>query len=114
MRVAVVGSRTFNDYLLLLNTLDSIPIDSIVSGGARGADSLAKKYAEASGLLIVEYLPEWDKYGRRAGFIRNVQIVDNSDLVIAFWDGISKGTGHSIDYARKIGKPLKVILYDCT
>lgn len=112
MRVSVIGSRTFNNFNILLNILDSVPIDSIVSGGAKGADSLAKRYADMSGLPITEYLPNWSKYGRRAGFVRNIDIVNDCDLVIAFWDGVSKGTGHSIDYARKIGKPLKIIIYD--
>lgn len=110
MRVAVVGSRTFTNFNILMNVLDDMPIDSIVSGGARGADSVARQYADRSLIPITEYLPEWERFGKAAGFIRNTTIVDDCDLVVAFWDGTSKGTGHSIDYARKIGKPLKIIL----
>jgi hypothetical protein len=101
MNVGVVGSRSFNDYPLLEKTLNNIIENkedvTIVSGGARGADTLAERYANENQLELVVFKAEWDKYGKGAGFIRNKVIWDNMDICIAFWDGKSKGTKHSID-----------------
>ena len=110
MNVAVIGSRTFEDYTYLSKVLDVIKhkIDHIVSGGARGADSLAYLYAENNGIKTIIYKAQWDKYGKGAGYIRNKLIIDDCDVVIAFWDGKSKGTKHSIDLATKQKK--KVII----
>lgn len=108
MKLAVVGSRGFNDYDLLAKEIDAIRKDknitTIVSGGADGADALAEKYAIENGLGIIVITPEWNKYGRRAGYIRNVKIWDSSNLGIAFWDGESKGTQHSFKISREQNK----------
>ena len=98
-KVAVVGSRTFSDYELLKKTLDGMEIDILVSGGAEGADKLAEIYSEEKDIPIVVIKPEWKKYGRGAGIIRNTLIIKNSDHVVAFWDFESKGTRDS-----KIGR----------
>lgn len=127
MKIAVIGSRTFLDKDLLFKTLDMIKGKTvIVSGGAPGADRLAEHYAETVGLAKEIYKAEWNnllhpeavvrfKYGREydanAGFRRNKTIVDNADLVVAFWDGKSKGTKNSLEYAKKMGKNVKVILF---
>lgn len=110
IRLAVVGSRTFNNYALLSQVLGSVhsTITEIVSGGAKGADTLAKKYALEHGITIQEYLPDWFQLGRRAGYVRNTKIVANSDALIAFWDGRSKGTRHSIRLAMASGLPLYI------
>lgn len=110
--VAVVGSRTFNDYILLCKTLDQYTIKKIVSGGAKGADSLAELYAKKKNIETIIFYPDWNKYGRAAGPIRNKLIVSASDIVIAFWDGKSKGTASSIGLAKKIKKKLIVVRYD--
>lgn len=116
MKVAVVGSRSFNDYELLKSKLDTFhnkcQIDVIVSGGANGADSLGERWARENRIELLIFLPEWNKYGKSAGFKRNVEIVKNSDVIIAFWDGQSKGTKHTIDLASEHKKPLKIIRYD--
>ena len=105
IRLAVVGSRTFTDYELLKNTLDDFVeshiITEIISGGAKGADTLAKKYAKENGFPTNIILPNWEKFGKSAGFIRNEQIVQECTYLMAFWDGKSKGTKHSIDLAKK-------------
>lgn len=115
MKLAVVGSRTFNNYELLKTKLDSIhmnnKIDMIISGGAKGADSMAEKWSKENNIPTNIFIPEWNKYGRRAGYIRNVDIVRNADEVIAFWDGLSKGTKHSINLATDNGKTLHVVKY---
>lgn len=110
-RVAVVGSRGFDDYKIMVEALDDLKIDLIVSGGARGADRLAERYAEEMGINTLIFPANWIKYGMSAGFIRNDDIVKNCDLLIAFWDGNSKGTMSSIRMARKQGKEVIIIHY---
>ncbi len=107
MIVAVVGSRG----LFAENLGEYLPDDvtEIVSGGARGIDACAAKYAKENGIKLTEFLPDYKKYGRSAPIKRNNLIVDRADLVLAFWDGKSKGTGYVIDYCKKVGKALKVI-----
>lgn len=108
MRLAVVGSREFNDYEFMKKILEHYPCTQIISGGAKGADSLAKQYSAEKGILLKEFLPNWDVYGKSAGFIRNKRIVAASDEVVAFWDGESKGTKHTIDIAEESGKPVHI------
>lgn len=115
MKLAVVGSRNFNDYELLKSKLDSIhkrkPITCIVSGGAKGADSLSERWAKENGIETLIFIPDWNKHGKRAGFLRNDDIIQNSDNVVACWDGISKGTKHSISLAEKYKKPLLIVKF---
>lgn len=109
MKVAIIGSRTFDNYQYLSFFLDvfrnQYPIDLIISGGAKGADSLAEKYAKEHNIKTLIFPADWDKYGKRAGYIRNEDIIKNCDLVIAFWDMTSIGTKHSLDLAKKYNKP---------
>ncbi len=111
MRIAIVGGRDFQDYDLLKTSIDWVPGDVIVSGGAKGADSLGARFAKENGLELVEYLPDWTKFGKRAGFLRNELIIKDSDVVYAFWDGKSKGTESSINLAKKYKKILNIITY---
>jgi hypothetical protein len=71
-----------------------------LNGGAKGADSYGEYYAKERGIPVTIFLPDWNTYGKKAGYIRNKLIVESSDLVIAFWDRVSKGTKHSIDIAK--------------
>ena len=103
MIAAIIGSRSFTDYALLERTLDQYQIDSIVSGGAVGADSLAERYASERNITIRVIKPDWS-IGRHAGMLRNTEIVESSDIVFAFWDGQSKGTLDSIKKAGKMNK----------
>lgn len=111
MKYAIVGSRSFTDYEFLCEKLKTHNphISMIVSGGAKGADSLASRYAYEHDIPLKEHIPEWDKYGRAAGMIRNKKIVEGSDVVIAFWDGESRGTKNSIDIAKKLNKKFVII-----
>lgn len=113
MKLAIVGSRTFNDYALLKETIKSnnLNITEIVSGGARGADSLAEKFAIDNDIQTTIYKADWKTHGKAAGFIRNHDIIKNSDIVLAFWDGISNGTRHSISLAEKHNKRLIVVKF---
>ena len=111
-KIAVVGSRGFDDYELFKAIMDEYLAGfdqvSFVSGGAAGSDSLAEKYAEEKGIEVTIFKPEWKRYGRRAGYMRNARIWEEADAGIAFWDGESKGTQHSFKLAKKLGKELKV------
>jgi YspA, cpYpsA-related SLOG family len=111
MRYGIIGSRTFEDYDFLCSVLDPqrIFISEIVSGGARGADSLGELYANKNKIKTQIYRPDYAKYGKKAPFVRNKLIVENSDVVIDFWDGKSTGTKHSLDYAKS--KRVKSVVY---
>lgn len=115
-KLIVAGGRDFNDYKLLKSKLDSLLKNKnkneiiIVSGGARGADTLGEKYAMENEITLKRFLANWD-LGKQAGYIRNKEMSDYSDAVIAFWDGSSKGTGHMIDIAKEKGLQLRVINY---
>jgi hypothetical protein len=111
MKVAVVGSRNFTDYDLMKKVLDNIKIDIIISGGALGADYLAEQYAKENNLEMIIHKPNWHKHGKAAGYIRNVDIVNDAEMVIAFWDGKSRGTHHTINITRKSGKFCSIINY---
>ena len=90
MKLAIMGNRTFP--LVDVGTcLKYIP-DVIVSGGAKGADTYAREFARKKGIKLIEYFPNYDKYGKGAPLERNKLIVDNCDCVLAFWDGQSHGT----------------------
>lgn len=111
--IAIIGSRTFNDYELFKQTIkhltQNIPNFSIVSGGAKGADQLAEKYAKENNIPIKVILPDWATHGREAGFRRNYEIINNATHLIAFQVDNSKGTQHSIDIAIQKELPMRVI-----
>lgn len=107
-KVAIIGSRTFKNYEFMKESLKAFAIGEIISGGAKGADSLARRYAEEKNITITEFIPEWDKYGKSAGFKRNKLIIEQSDAIIAFWDGQSAGTAHSIRLAKEAGKNVYI------
>jgi len=114
MRVAIIGSRGFKDYTTVIKAMKEFEnihgvVESVVSGGAKGADALAERYAKDNRLPITVYPAEWERYGKKAGYIRNKLIVNDCDFVVAFWDGESTGTKSSLDYARETGKPVMVI-----
>ena len=114
MKIAIVGSRNFHDYEKVKDFINrwkdyyKVTIDCIVSGGAKGADSLGEKYAHEFGINVVKFLPDWNKYGKSAGFIRNVDIINNCDVCFAFWDGKSSGTKHDLDLCKEKNKPCYV------
>jgi uncharacterized protein YeaO (DUF488 family) len=113
MRVIVAGGRDFNNYELVVKTLDRLlPKNEeviIISGCANGADSLGEQYASDNGLLVERFPADWDKHGKAAGPIRNAQMAEVGDKLIAFWDGESRGTKNMIDTATKKGLEVTVI-----
>ena len=108
MKIAIIGSRG----LKIDNIGDFLPcgVSEIVSGGARGIDECAKNYATENGIKYVEFLPQYNVYGRVAPLKRNIEIIEYSNLVIAFWDGKSKGTDFVIKECKKIGREVKIVL----
>ena len=117
-RIIIAGSRNFKDYDLLKEIVDSVIVKvysddeiTIISGTARGADQLGEKYAKENSLPVERFPADWERYGKKAGFIRNYQMANNADVLIAFWDGTSKGTKMMIDLAKKKGLKVGVVNY---
>lgn len=108
MKLAIVGSRNIRPFDIT-PYLPFVPKE-IISGGARGVDSYARKFAIENNIPIREILPNYMKFGRGAPLIRDKQIVDESDFLLAFWDGKSRGTKYTIDYADKRGVPSVMFL----
>ena len=106
MRVAVVGSRTIKAFDFAL--VGAVAGDTIITGGAVGVDSFAEAEARARGLAVEVIKPDYKTYGRAATHVRNRAIVDKCDRLVAFWDGQSKGTKGTVDYARRKGKPIAI------
>lgn len=108
MKVAIVGSRIMS--VADLGSYLPEGTTEIVSGGAQGIDTCAREYAQANGVKLTEFLPEYEKYGRGAPIKRNRKIIDYADMVIAFWDGASRGTGYVIDQCFRCRKNLTVYI----
>lgn len=116
--VIIAGGRGFKDYDLLCSHTDVILSVlaknnhiNIISGGARGADQLAERYALERGFQLTIMHADWKRYGKSAGFIRNSYMAKSATHLIAFWDGKSRGTGHMIKVARQEKIPVNVRLY---
>lgn len=111
MKILVCGSRHFNDYKLLKETLDAYDCTEIIEGEARGADTLARRYGETSGIPVRGFPADWNTFGRRAGPIRNSRMLKegNPDFVVAFRGPNSRGTQNMIDQATKAGVPVRII-----
>ncbi|MFI3167551.1 MAG: SLOG family protein [Bacillota bacterium] len=99
MKVAIIGSRNITN--VDIGKYIDVEITEIVSGGAIGVDSIAKEYAEQKGIPFIEFKPEYNRYHKGAPIKRNEKIADYADIVIAFWDGKSKGTKHTVNYCEK-------------
>ena len=117
-KLIVAGSRDFNDYERLVKELNVLADGvlsnhavSIVSGMARGADSLAVQFAKKHDVKLYEFPADWDRLGKAAGFIRNRTMALFADGLLTFWDGHSNGTRHMIHFMQTTGKPVWVINY---
>ena len=105
LRVIIAGGRDVHNYDALLEAIaeSQFPIATVVCGGATGADTLGERYAMEMNLKITYFFPNWDLHGRAAGPIRNRQMAENADALIALWDGKSRGTKNMIETAEKKG-----------
>lgn len=125
MRIIVAGGRKFDNYPMVCNTLDEILKNEdlskveIISGRAIGADRLGERYAHDHNLKLIEFEAQWFKLGRRAGIVRNGQMADycskdpdKKSLLVAFWNGSSRGTANMIDQANSLGIEVHIVRYD--
>lgn len=118
MDITIVGGRDFNNYPVLKmsmwNTIALFDLDpkqlTFHSGRARGADSLGEKFAQSIHAPLIFYVPDWDRFGRSAGIRRNIEMSDAVGIIVAFFDGVSRGTKHMIEYSQSKNK--LVIIYD--
>ena len=109
MKLLIVGSRSIQDFDL--SPYVSAEVDTVISGGAGGIDSLAEQYADLHRLSKHILRPRYDLYERAAPLKRNEQMVDMADAVLIVWDGCSKGTQYTLKYAQKMNKPTTLIKF---
>jgi hypothetical protein len=107
MRIAVTGSRSLES-----DIAEFIPqgITEMISGGAQGIDTIAERWADENNVPKLIIRPNYARYGKAAPLVRSRTMVRISDLIVAVWDGKSRGTKYCIEYARRIGKPVKVYM----
>lgn len=106
LRIIIAGGRDFSNYNLLKETVNKFLSNyndepCIICGKAKGADTLGEKFAKEQGYKIRYFPADWGAYGKAAGFVRNIEMAENADVLIAFWDGKSSGTKHMIETAKK-------------
>lgn len=113
MKIIVAGSRDFENYELLKNKLDKLLINQkevqIVSGGCRGTDKLGERYAKENGYSLKIFKADWGKYGKKAGPLRNKQMAEYAEGLVAFYKEGSKGTKNMIEEAGKMGLKIRII-----
>jgi hypothetical protein len=111
MKVIIAGTRRIRSYGTVERAViaSGYDVTEVVCGGAIGVDLLGKKWAKINKVRVKTFLPNWDKYGERAGFIRNRKVAKYSDALIAVWDGKSGGTKDMIECMEIVGK--KVFIY---
>lgn len=115
-KVAIVGSRDYPDMQVVESFVENLYQGRtergieyiIISGGARGVDTVAQNTAIRLGMKVEIFPADWENEGKKAGYLRNIKIVEAADYIVAFWDTKSKGTKHTIDLAKKMGKPCLV------
>lgn len=115
LKIIIAGSRNFNDYNLLEQKVDFYIGENqdieIISGTARGADKLGERYAINKELKLKRFPADWQKYGKKAGYLRNKEMAKYASHAIIFWDGKSKGTGHMIELCKKYNINYRIIRF---
>lgn len=114
MKTIIAGSRNLTDIREVYRATNECgwTITEVVCGEARGADNLGKQWAQEHNIPVDSYPANWNKFGRSAGPIRNCEMADSADALVAIWDGFSKGTEHMITQARRKGLRIYVHMYD--
>ena len=115
-KVIIAGGRDFDNPQMIEDTMKQLDmiVTEVVCGCARGADTLGREWAKKHNIPVKNFPADWDSYGNIAGALRNQEMGDYADFLVAFWDGKSAGTRHMITYMQQIGKHGKVIMYECT
>jgi hypothetical protein len=115
MKTVIAGSRGITDYNKLKEAVDrcGFVITEVVSGGARGVDQMGERWAREHNIPIKQFIPDWNKHGKAAGLIRNVEMSNYAEAVIVLWDGSSRGSKHMYDTAIKKGLTvhLEMVIY---
>ena len=115
MRVIIAGGRDFSDYQLLKDRVNYYMSNAsdvvVICGEAKGADLLGKNLAKENKWLVKSFPAKWELHGKSAGHIRNKEMADNADVLVAFWDGKSRGTANMIEIAKKKGLPVRIVRY---
>lgn len=108
MKTIIAGSRDINSFTRVWAAIKAsgFQVTEVVSGAARGVDTLGEIWAKEEGVPVRRFPAAWDKHGKSAGYVRNTEMAQYADALIAVWDGKSRGTMHMIDIARRLG--LKV------
>lgn len=109
MRVIIAGSREITSYNFVCEAIkeSGFHITEVVSGTARGVDQLGERWARENGIPIIYFPADWQKYGKKAGYLRNLDMGHYGDALIACWNG-SKGTAHMIDIMSNFGKEIYI------
>ena len=112
MKLLIAGSRSITEFDLA----PYIPpeVDLIITGGANGVDTLAEQYADAHKISKLVLRPQYGRYGRGAPLKRNEEIAAYADEALAFWDGQSRGTAHTVSLFKSLGKKVTVIILPAT
>ena len=113
MKIVIGGCRGYTDYKVFcdfvsqcLTSEENLDSMTILSGHCSGVDTMAERYAQENGIALEIFPANWEAYGRAAGPVRNREMVSQADIVIAFWDGKSKGTASLLQYAKKLGRKI--------
>lgn len=112
MRTIIAGSRTTSVLDFAEGMIDCpflLQISTIISGTAKGADLFGERYGVMHNIPVLRFPADWDKYGKKAGYIRNLEMAENAEALIAFWDGKSRGTNHMINIAKT--KNLQIFIH---
>ena len=120
LKLIIAGSRNFYNYILLESTLakllskydDLSKQIEVVSGHALGTDRLGEIWAEHHNIKVTTFPANWQLHGKRAGYLRNIEMAEYADALVAFWDGMSKGTKHMIDIAKSKNLQVRVIKFE--
>jgi hypothetical protein len=115
IKVIIAGGRNFDDFNRLCQICDEFLQDQnnieIVSGAYKGADLLGERYAAERNYPIKQFPANWRQYGKSAGLKRNTEMASYADILIAFWDGESKGTKHMIELATQVGLSVQIFYF---
>ena len=103
----IAGSRSITDFDLSPHIPQNV--DLIITGGAKGIDTIAEQYADEHNIPKLIVRPEYERYKRAAPIIRNKIMVEQADVVLVIWDGKSKGTLSTINYAKQLNRELIII-----